>query len=120
MRLLCVAILAVSLASAQQFTVAQLKQQPLTNENVVTLAKAGFDELFILQLIRSSRTNFDTSVQGLVVLKQAGVSEDLIRMMAMPQTSPPAAPAGATPAKTPPKKHGLFKRTTTPPPPAAN
>src|SRR5580692_12319156 len=109
MRHLCAVLLTVSLAAAQQFTVAQLKQQPLTNENVVTLAKAGFDELFILQLIRSSRTNFDVSVQGLVGLKQAGVSEDLIRMMAMPQSSPPAAPA-ATPVKAPAKKHGfLFK-----------
>jgi hypothetical protein len=97
---------------AQQFTVSQLEHQPLTNENVVTLAKAGFDELFILQLIRSSRTNFDTSVSGLVVLKQAGVSEDLIRLMAMPPASPPAAPAATAPAaKKPPKKHGsLFKR----------
>jgi hypothetical protein len=112
MRLLCAALLIGFSASAQQFTERQLKQQPLTNENVVTLAKAGFDELFILQLIRSSRTNFDTSVQGLVVLKQAGVSEDLIRSMAMPQASLPAAPAAATPAKTPPKKHGfLFKHT---------
>jgi hypothetical protein len=112
MRLLCAALLTISAASAQQFSVEKLKQQPLTNENVVTLAKAGFDELFILQLIRSSRTNFDTSVQGLVVLKQAGVSEELIRLMAMPQPSPPAAPAGtAPPTKTPPKKHGLFKRT---------
>jgi hypothetical protein len=113
MRFLRVALLAILPATAQQFTVNQLKEQPLTNENVVTLAKAGFDELFILQLIRSSRTNFDVSVQGLVVLKQAGVSEDLIRMMAMPQSSPPAAPAttpAATPAKPPPKKHGfLFK-----------
>jgi hypothetical protein len=113
MRFLCAVLLTLSAAPAQQFTVAQLKQQPLTNDSVVTLAKAGFDELFILQLIHSSRTNFDTSVQGLVVLKQAGVSEDLIRMMAMPQPSEPAAPAGAAAtAKTPPKKHGLFKRTT--------
>jgi hypothetical protein len=110
MRFLCAFLLTVS-AAAQQFTVAQLKQQPLTNESVVTLAKAGFDELFILQLIHSSRTNFDTSVQALVVLKQGGVSEDLIRSMAMPQASPPAAPAATMPAKAPPKKHRfLFKR----------
>ncbi len=87
-----------------------MAHQPLTNDSVVTLAKAGFDELFILQLIRSSRTNFDTSVEGLVTLKKAGVSEELIRSMAMPQASPPAAPAGVEAPKTPPKKHGLFKR----------
>jgi hypothetical protein len=113
MRLLCAAVFTVSLAAGQQFTVAQMKQQPLTNENVVTLAKAGFDELFIVQLIHSSRTNFDTSVQGLVVLKQAGVSEDLIRQMAMPQPLAPAAPLGTTTTtKAPAKKHGLFKRST--------
>jgi hypothetical protein len=113
MRLLCAAVLTLSFAAGQQFTVAQMKQQPLTNENVVTLAKAGFDELFILQLIHSSRTNFDTSVQGLVVLKQAGVSEDLIRQMAMPQPVAPVVPAGTTPTtKAPAKKHGLFKRST--------
>jgi hypothetical protein len=110
MRLLCVVLLTTFSAAAQQFTVAQLAHQPLTNESVVTLAKAGFDELFILQLIRNSRTNFDTSVEALVSLKKAGVSEDLIRLMAMPQASPPAAPAATEGPKIPPKKHGLFKR----------
>jgi hypothetical protein len=111
MRLLYAVLLTLPFVTAQQFTVDQLKQQPLTNENVVTLAKAGFDELFILQLIHTSRTNFDTSVSGLVVLKQAGVSEDLIRLMAIPQASPPAAPAGAAPpVKTPAKKCSLFRR----------
>jgi len=86
-------------AFGQQFSEAQLKHQPLTNDNIVTLAKAGFDELFILQLIRSSRTDFDTSVPALAQLKKAGISEDLIRLMAMPQMSPPAAPAAAAPAK---------------------
>jgi hypothetical protein len=90
------------------FADAQLAHQPLTNESIVTLAKAGFDELFILELIRHSRTNFDTTVEGLIALKKTGVSEDLIRMMVMP---PPPAPA----AKAPVKKHGfLFKRPSKP------
>ncbi len=113
MRLLFALLLSLFAISAQQFTVTQLEHQPLTNDNVVTLAKAGFDELFILQLIRSSRTNFDTSVAGLLVLKQAGVSQELIRLMAMPQASPPAVPAAAAAKKPAPKKHGFpFKRTT--------
>jgi hypothetical protein len=113
MRILCAVLFTTFSAAAQQYTVAQMAHQPLNNESVVTLAKAGFDEQFILQLIRSSRTNFDTSVEGMVAMKKAGVSEDLIRMMAMPQTIPPAvAPAATTPAAKTPKKHGLFRRTT--------
>jgi hypothetical protein len=110
MRVLFAVILAIP-CLAQQFTAAALAHQPLTNENIVTLAKAGFDELFILQLVRSSRTNFDTSVQGLVGLKQAGVSEELIKLMVMPQPSAPAAPAAtaaAPPPKHAPKKHALL------------
>ena len=99
MRVLCALIVSILPAAAQQFTLAQMERQPLTNENIVTLAKAGFDELFILQLIRNSRTNFDTSVEGLVALKQAGVSKDLIRFMAMPQANQPAASPAAAPAK---------------------
>ena len=109
MRVLCALLLTILPAMAQEFTIASLVHQPLTNDSVVTLAKAGFDEMFILQLIRNSRTNFDTTVQGLVGLKQAGVSEDLIRLMAMPQIVPPPAPAAKTPApKTPGKKHSLL------------
>jgi hypothetical protein len=99
MRFVCALLISTLPALAQQFTESQLKHQPLTNDNIVTLAKAGFDELFILQLIRSSRTDFDTSVPALAQLKKAGISEDLIRLMAMPQMSPPAAPAAAAPAK---------------------
>jgi hypothetical protein len=110
MRILCAVLLTTFSAAAQQFTVAEMAHQPLTNDSVVTLAKAGFDELFILQLIRHSRTNFDTSVEGLVAMKKAGVSEELIRLMAMPQASPPAAPAATEAPKPLPKKHGLFKR----------
>jgi len=109
MRVLLAVLLIVLPAAAQQFTVAALAHQPLTNENIVTLAKAGFDELFILQLVRSSRTNFDTSVDGLVKLKQAGVSEELIRLMVMPQASAPAAPAATTPPQKPtPKRHSIL------------
>jgi hypothetical protein len=92
-------------AAAQEFTAATLARHALTNESVITLAKAGFDELFIYDLIRTSRARFDTTVAGLVTLKQAGVSEDLIRVMvahdvrAYPIVGEAAAPAAdAAPA----------------------
>jgi hypothetical protein len=85
MRAVAVLFLAASALrlSAQEFTITTLSRHVLTNEGVILLAKAGFDELFIIERIRTSRTRFDTSVDGLVALKQAGVSEDLIRVMAL-------------------------------------
>jgi hypothetical protein len=95
-------------AAAQNFTVATLSRHLLTNEGVIMLAKAGFDELFIIERIQTSRTRFDTTPEGMVALKQAGVSEDLIRVMAIQdaRTYPaytasgapllPAAPAANT------------------------
>ncbi|HEV2199153.1 MAG TPA: hypothetical protein VGR73_04990 [Bryobacteraceae bacterium] len=68
---------------AQNFVVATLSRRILTNESVVTLAKAGFDELFIVERIKTSRTRFDMSADGMVSLKGAGVTEDLIGAMAV-------------------------------------
>ncbi len=87
---------------AQEYATVLVSRHILTNEGVITLAKAGFDELFIIERIRTSRTRFDTSVEGLVALKQAGVSEDLIRVIAladrrnypMPLEAAPAAASG--------------------------
>ena len=104
MRGMLLFLLAVLPAAAQDFTVAALSRHTLTNESVITLARAGFDELFIFERIVHSRTRFDTSVEGMVALKQAGVSEDLIRIMAARDVrpiplatdtpAPAAAPAG--------------------------
>jgi hypothetical protein len=103
MRGILLMLLTLLPAAAQDFTVATLSRHILTNEGVITLAKAGFDELFIIQRIHTSRTRFDTTVEGLVALKQAGVSEDLIEVMAVhdirnhpfPVEGPPAALSSA-------------------------
>jgi hypothetical protein len=84
--------------AAQDYTVTVLSRQRLTNDSVVKLSRAGFDELFIVERIRSSRTDFDTSVEGLIALKQAGVSEDLIRVMALEDLRKQPAPVEAQPA----------------------
>ena len=96
MRGLLLCLVALVPAAAQNFTVATLSRHLLTNDSVITLAKAGFDELFIIERIQTSRTRFDTTVDGLVALKQAGVSEDLIRVMAIQDTRtyPPYTAAG--------------------------
>ena len=99
-------LLCLSRGFGQEYTTTLLSRHVLTNEGVIQLAKAGFDELFIIERIKTSRTRFDTSVEGLVALKQAALSEDLIRTMALedrrvyptPLASAPAASAQASTA----------------------
>ena len=72
----CLACLAaVTLGTAQA-------QKPLTNEDVVQMGKAGFDEATIIAAVDSAvDPNLDTSVQGLMALKAAAVSEKVIAAM---------------------------------------
>lgn len=56
--------------------------KPLTNDDVVQMVKGGFDESTTVSAIEAaSDTSFDTSVQGLLALKAAGVSEKVISAM---------------------------------------
>jgi hypothetical protein len=51
----------------------------LTNEGLVKLADAGYDEVFLIQLIRRRPSKFDTTVEGLSYLMQAGLTQQLVR-----------------------------------------
>jgi hypothetical protein len=55
--------------------------KPLTNDDVVQMVKAGFDEGTTITAIDAADSNFDTSVQGMLALKGAGVSEKVIAAM---------------------------------------
>lgn len=98
MRVLAAFLLLWLPADAQEYTVTMLSRHVLTNESIITLAKAGFDELFIIERVRTSRTQFDTSVDGLVALKQAGLTEDLIREMALQDLRAYPTPLEAQPS----------------------
>jgi hypothetical protein len=67
----------------------------LTNHDVETLADAGFGEQFIIEVIGSSRPDFDTSADGIAELKKHGVKEAIIRAMRIPH---PADELAAKPA----------------------
>ena len=75
-------------------------ESALTNQDVVTLAKAGFNEDFIVETISLSRTRFDTSANGVAALAREGLTDRIIRSM-MAACAPPAAASPAAPA-TPP------------------
>lgn len=51
----------------------------LTNEGLVKLADAGYDEVFLMELIRRKPAKFDTTIEGLSYLMRAGLSQQLVR-----------------------------------------
>ncbi len=65
---------------------------PLQNGQIVEMVKAGFDQETIVSMIGTSPTNFDTSVQGLVMLKNSGVDETVIRAMLLKGNTASSAP----------------------------
>ena len=54
---------------------------PLTDQDVLQMVKAGFDDTTILRYIRENDVDFDLSINAMVALKNAGVSQSLIQAM---------------------------------------
>jgi len=100
------------LALASALAIATLNaqaQKPLTNDDVIKLAQAGFGDEVIQKAIQAHAPAFDISPEALSALKKAGVSEKMIaaildRQSQAPVTPPPPAPVStpATPTPTPP------------------
>jgi len=72
---------------------------PMTNDDVIKLVRSGVGDALVIQTIDSSEPFFDTSVDGIVRLKQSGVSDAVIQKMMSKR--PGAAPAPAVPAAAP-------------------
>ncbi len=76
----------------------------LTNASIIEMVQLGFGESLIVEKIKQSKRNFDTSLAGLRALKQAQVGDGIIRaMMGAPATAPPvaASPAASVSSATP-------------------
>ena len=69
----------------------------LTNSDVVKMARVKLADGIIISKIKASACNFDTSVDALVKLKEAGVSDPVIQAMHDAQ-APPNEPAANEPA----------------------
>ena len=71
---------------------------PMTNDDVIKMVKGGLGEATVIQAIDGADTKFDTSADGLLKLKQGGVSDAVIqRMLAKKSGAPAAAKAPACP-----------------------
>jgi hypothetical protein len=68
----------------------------MTDRDVIQMVQAKISDDIVIAKIQQSKTRFDTSVQGLVALKQAGVSDGVISVMMKAGTNPPAAAGGVT------------------------
>jgi tetratricopeptide (TPR) repeat protein len=73
-----------------------LLAEVLNNDAVVTMVKSGLGEAIILEKVKISQGQYDLSVQGLVRLKESGVSEAIIKAM-MEAAPPPAGPGTPSP-----------------------
>jgi hypothetical protein len=80
------------------FAVAVFAQKEvLSNTEVIEMTKAGLAQTVILNKIKSSEGRFDVSVNGLVEMKKAGVSDEVINALLESKPVPPTA-ADPTPA----------------------
>ena len=72
---------------------AALAQETMTNDEVISLTKAGLANSIIIGKIRSSKTQFDMSTDALIKLKQSGVGDDVVTAMLEAKSGVPAAGA---------------------------
>jgi len=89
-----------------------------TNRDVIEMAKMGLSDDVIIAKIRaasaaeSGSINLDTSVDGLKALKEANVSDSVIRVMINPGPPPATIVAGASPItldpNLPPPEIGVY------------
>jgi hypothetical protein len=82
-------------------------QQSLNNDAVMKLVKAGLSDDLIVSTINSQAGTYDTSADGLIALKGAGVSDKVVAAMvakanAPAQPAPPPAVAASSAPGLPP------------------
>lgn len=73
----------------------------LNNDSVIKLVKAGLSDDLIVTTINASAGRYDTSADGVIALKSAGVSDKVVSAIVVKASAPPPAPASAPVAAAP-------------------
>jgi hypothetical protein len=76
--LVCLLVFSIILVGG---TNAFAQDETMTNEEVISLAKAGLNETLIINKIKTSKSSFDLSTDNLIKLKQAGISDNVVTAM---------------------------------------
>src|SRR5579864_9338006 len=63
---------------AVPFAILTQTPKPLTNDDVIQMVKGDMRDEMIIKAIQTEKAAFDTSGQGLVALKNAGVSDKVV------------------------------------------
>ncbi len=74
-------VLSIDDSANQPAQSAQPASDVLTNADVIKMVKAKLGDDIIISTVNTSDCNFDTSVNGMVKLKEAGVSDPVIKAM---------------------------------------
>jgi hypothetical protein len=85
--------LGILLILVSTLSLAQPKTPPLTNDDILQMTEGGLQESTIVSAIQASETNFDLSVQNLLSLRNAGVSDKVLDAMLEAQTAKKASSA---------------------------
>jgi hypothetical protein len=84
MRFLFLMLLCAALVCSQSLNARQNnahERLALTNDSVVAMLRAKFDDATIIKMIQQHNTNFDLSVDAMIKLKQAGASQAVLQAM---------------------------------------
>lgn len=73
-------------------------QQTLNNESVIKMVNAGLSQDVIVTAVTSSTGTYDTSADGLVALKSAGVSDKILAAILAKSAAPAPTAVAATPS----------------------
>ena len=86
-----------SVVPAAASPVAPAHARPMTNDDVIRMVKSGLGESTVLQAINAAEPGFDTSPDGLIKLKEGGVSDKVIQQVMARKSGAPAVAAAAAP-----------------------
>ena len=121
-QMLCRTAVFFFLLSSVPFVFAQTSQPAITNSDIVSMAKAGIGDQIIILTIQRGPTKLDTSPQALIILKKAGLSDQVLdAVLAADKSSvgtQPAKPSKSTQSRRaqipqseqPIDPHDLFQR----------
>lgn len=71
-------------------------QQPLNNDSVVKLVKAGLSDDLVISTVNASPGTYDTTTDGLIALKAAGVSDKVVSAIVLKASAPVVTTAAGT------------------------